>query len=102
MSERKRLLKLAARVPPDKIAAVLDVTDDIPSGYFFVGDDPEHYELCCWHVVNGLMSMIIDDDALAVACMRHLMANGAQVFQSPREAEAYAAAQGWPGRRSDA
>ncbi len=100
MSERKRLLKLASRVPPEKIAAVLDVNDDIPSGYFFVGDDPEHYVLCCWHVVTGLMEMLIDDDALAVACMRHLTAKGALVFQSPQEAEAHAATQGWPGRRS--
>ncbi|QEH34897.1 hypothetical protein OJF2_34420 [Aquisphaera giovannonii] len=102
MSERKRLLKLASRIPPERIAGVLEVADDIPSGYFLIGDDPDHYLVCCWHVANGLMSMIIEDDALAVACKRYLLANGAPVFRSTEEAEAHAAAQGWPGRRANA
>ena len=101
MSARKRLLKRASRMSAEQVAEVLAVAGDIPSGYFLVGDDPEHYIVCCWHVSNGLMGCIIEDDALALACKRHLLATGAPVFGSPQEVEAHAASHGWPGRRHD-
>ena len=102
MSERKRLLKLASRISPERIAEALSVEDDSPSGYFLVGDEPEHYNLCYWHAACGLMGTIIEDDALYVACKQHLLSAGAPVFRSAQDVEAHAAEQGWPRAPADA
>ena len=102
MSERKRLLKFASRIPPGRVAEVLAADDNIPSGYFLVGDTPETYFVCCWHVTIGPMISMIDDNALHVACVQHLLVAGVPVFRSSQEVEAHAAAQGWPGPRTGA
>jgi hypothetical protein len=100
MSERKRLLKRASRVSPEQIAKVLANEEGNPSRGFLLGDDPENYFVCSWDVSSGPMISMIDDDALHVACVRHLLATGAPVFRSDEEVRAHAAAHGWPGPRS--
>ncbi|MFO0959821.1 MAG: hypothetical protein U0800_20695 [Isosphaeraceae bacterium] len=99
MSERKRSLKLASRIPSEEIAQMLKIGDDMPFGYFLIGDEPEHSCICCWHVTNGLMILTIEDGVLGLACRRHLLAKGALTFRAEQEVLAYADAQGWPGRR---
>ena len=80
LSDRKRLLKRASRISPERIAEILAYADGSPSGYFLLGDDQEHYLACYWHETLGLMATIIEEDDLSCACKQHLLANGAKVF----------------------
>ena len=98
MSERKRLLKLASRIDPTTLMEFLAPSEELPSGHFLVGDEKNGHMLCCWHVVSGLMTTIVEDDVFGFACERHLLTEG-MVFRTNREAEEFAISNGWPGQR---
>src|SRR5262245_2541656 len=89
--QRKRMLKLARRVPVEQVEGfVLRAPDPHPC--YFVLHEHGNESLCCWHAVYG-DEVSMQDEVFHQACCEYLKDRGL-VFESAASAAAYARARG--------
>lgn len=101
MNERKKLIKAARQVPVEQVRELLRRDDDLVDDYFLIYNrDLDDWFICCWSRTNGMMTMTIEEDPLAIAAMEYMKNHGYLRFESTAEASAYIAAKGWTCSRS--
>lgn len=89
----KRVSKTEMAAIRQRAAAIIE--QEPAPGFFLIGE-AEALQICCWSPPSGLMLMLIEDDNLAAACVRHLLDRGAPTFRDDAQALEHARAQNWP------
>lgn len=93
--DRKPTINAARRVPVEQIQEVLRPDNDLVDRFLVYNRDLECSCICCWSRTNGMMATLIEDGALAMACIDYMKGHDYLAFESMDEAVAHVKAQGW-------
>ena len=98
---RKRTIKAARQIPVEQIVDFLRPDEDRIDDYFLVHESHlDYWFICCWSRTNGMMTTLMEEDVLHLACVEYMKSHGYMMFESLNQASTHAKTQGWTCSRS--
>src|SRR5438067_2405475 len=98
--DRKRVLKAARGIPVEQIRELLRLDEETMEWFVIHNAYLECDFIRCWHRMNGMMTLCIEDGAVHLACIDYMKNHGYLQFESDTAASAFIKAQGWTCSRS--